>query len=413
MDALDELQEKVERLQRMSCGLEKRDFLATWDHDEDTLRWVLLASEILEDFVRHRISTRVFERGLGMSIFRDKSTRTRYAFKSACNLLGLATEELDEGSSQIGHGETTRETAAMIGFMTEVFGIRDDIHLGEGHFYMSEVAASLAEAHRAGALINRPTVVNLQSDLDHPTQALADLRQLSRVFGGLAGLRGRTIAVSWAYSPSYGKPLSVPQGVIGLLSRFGMHIRLAYPPGYQLADLPLEKAQQFSSESGGTLQVTHSMDDAFADADIVYPKSWAPYAVMEERTNRLRARRTDHLRELEAEALAQNAKYQDWTCSTARMQLTKNARALYMHCLPADITGVSCTHGEVDREVFEAARMETYKQASYKPFTIAALMLGMRVHQPAATLGRLFDAGQTLARKTRASTPPPPSSRRY
>jgi ornithine carbamoyltransferase len=155
------------------------------------------------------------------------------------------------------------------------------------------------------------------------------------------------------------------------------------------------------------------MDDACADADIVYPKSWAPYAVMEERTNRLRARRTDHLRELEAEALAQNAKYQDWTCSTARMRLTKNARALYMHCLPADITGVSCTHGEVDREVFEAARMETYKQASYKPFAIAALMLGMRVHQPAAALGRLFEAGQALARKTRASTPPPPSSRRY
>lgn len=412
MNVFDEVQEKIDRLQKLPCALEKRDFLATWDHDEDTLRWLLLASEILEDFVRLGISTRVFERGLGMSIFRDKSTRTRYAFKSACNLLGLATEELDETTSQVGHGETTRETAAMIGFLTEVFGIRDDMYLGEGHFYMSEVAASLAEAHHAGALLGRPTVINLQSDLDHPTQSLADLRHVARMFGGLAGLRGRTIAVSWAHSPSYGKPLSVPQGVIGLLSRFGMHIRLAYPPGYELADVPLEKAQRFAAESGGTVQVTHSMDDAFADADIVYPKSWAPLAIMEERTKRLRSKRTDQLEELEAEALAQNAKHVDWTCTAERMLLTRGHKALYMHCLPADISGLSCTYGEVDRDVFESARIDTYKQAGHKPFVIAALILGMRLHQPSAHLARLFESNEATVRKTRHGTMPPPSSRR-
>lgn len=402
MKLFDDVQEQLDRLHKLPSALEKRDFLATWDHDLDTLRWVLLASEILEDFVRLGISTRVFERGIGMSIFRDKSTRTRYAFKSACNLLGLATEELDESTSQIGHGETTRETAAMIGFLTEVFGIRDDMYLGEGHFYMSEVAASLAEAHHAGALLGRPTVVNLQSDLDHPTQSLADLQHLAQTFGGLSGLRGRTIAVSWAHSPSYGKPLSVPQGVLGLLSRFGMNIRLAYPPGYELANLPLEKARGFAAESGGSLEITHSMDDAFAGADIVYPKSWAPFAIMEERTNRLRAKRMDHAKELEAEALAQNAKHIDWTCSSERMRHTKDGKALYMHCLPADISGVSCVHGEVDREVFDAARLDTYKEASHKPFVIAAIVLGMRQHQPATHLTRLFDAAESVARKIRA-----------
>jgi len=413
MNVFDDVQEKIDRIQKIPCNLEKRDFLATWDHDEDTLRWVLLASEILQNLVRMGISTRVFDRGLGMSIFRDKSTRTRYAFKSACNMLGLVTEELDEATSQVGHGETTRETAAMIGFLTEVFGIRDDMYLGEGQFYMTEVAASLAEAHRAGALIGRPSVLNLQSDMDHPTQSLADLCHLANAFGGLAGLRGRKIAVSWAYSPSYGKPLSVPQGVVGLLSRFGAHIRLAYPPGYELAEVPLEKAQMFAAESGGSVQVTHSMDDAFDGADIVYPKSWAPFAIMEERTRRLRAGRTDHAKEIEQEALAENAKHIDWTCTTARMRRTNMGKALYMHCLPADVTGLSCEHGEVDRDVFEHARIDTYKQASHKPFVIAALILAMRMRQPATSLARMLQAGETAVARTRSSSIPPPPSKRY
>jgi ornithine carbamoyltransferase len=109
-----------------------------------------------------------------MSIFRDKSTRTRYAFRSGCNTLGLMTEELDESTSQIAHGETVRETAAMIAFLSEVIGIRDDMFLGEGHKYMVEVAASLDESYREGVIAQRPAVVNLQCDLDHPTQSMAD-----------------------------------------------------------------------------------------------------------------------------------------------------------------------------------------------------------------------------------------------
>src|SRR5512144_1005054 len=172
---IEEVRDRIDRLGKLSPELWQRDFLATWDHGEDTIRFLLLASEILESLARMGMGTRAFDRGLGMAMFRDKSTRTRYAFKSACNLLGLTTEEFDEGSSQVSHGETVRETAAMIGFLTDVFGIRDDLYLGEGHLYLTEVAASLAEAHRVGALFSRPTVINLQSDLDHPTQALADL----------------------------------------------------------------------------------------------------------------------------------------------------------------------------------------------------------------------------------------------
>ena len=356
MTMLDEVRDKIDRLEKLDPALRGRDFLATWDHGEDTIRFLLLASEILEDLVRMGMGTRAFERGIGMAIFRDKSTRTRYAFKSACNVLGLVTEEFDEGTSQVSHGETVRETAVMIGFLSEVFGIRDDMFLGEGHLYMTEVAKSLADAHREGALFGRPTVINLQSDLDHPTQSLADLRHLAGHFGGLAGLQGRKIAVTWAHSPSYGKPLSVPQGVIGLVSRFGMHVRLAHPPGYSLSDEPLAKAAEFARESGGSFEITDSMDEAFEDADVVYPKSWAPLAVMQERTNLVRSKSFDRLKDLEKEALAKNAEHEGWTCDEARMQRTRGGEALYMHCLPADVSGLSCEKGEVARSVFERAQ---------------------------------------------------------
>lgn len=412
---IDEVREKVERLRKIEINLKGRDFLATWDHDEKTIRFLLLATELLEELVRMGMSTRLFDRGLGMSIFRDKSTRTRYAFKSACNLLGLVSEELDESTSQVAHGETVRETAAMIGFLTDVFGIRDDMYLGEGHLYMSEVAKSLAEAHREGALIGRPTVINLQSDLDHPTQALSDLRHLANCCGGISGLKGRTIAVSWAYSPSYGKPLSVPQGTIGLLSRFGMHVRLAHPHGYSLAEEPIQRAMDFARESGGSFSITHSMEEAFAGADIVYPKSWAPYAIMEERTSRLRSGRTDAAKELEKDALAQNAEFVDWTCDEAKMALTAGGNAIYMHCLPADITGVSCERGEVSRGVFEKARVSTYREASHKPFAIASMILGMRFSDPAERLSKLLEEGDEKMQESGIKRPtiPPPSSRRF
>jgi knotted carbamoyltransferase YgeW len=383
---------KIEQLAAYPTELHDGDFLLTWKQKETTLRFVLLAAEILQDIARAGISARLFETGLGISIFRDNSTRTRYAFRSACNLLGLMTEELNESTSQIAHGETVRETAAMIGFLSEVVGIRDDMFLGEGHRYMTEVSASLDESYREGVLVQRPAVINLQCDLDHPTQSMADLRHLISLYGSLEALRGKRLAMTWAYSPSYGKPLSVPQGVVALMARFGMEVVLAYPEGYDLVDEPLEAARRLARESGGSFSVTHSMREAFTGADIVYPKSWAPMAVMQERTRLLRARETAKLAELEREALARNATHRDWECDEAMMRLTHSSHrgeggaAHYLHCLPADVSAVSCKEGEVSQSVFEKARLGTYREASHKPFVIAAMILGTRFAHPAAAL---------------------------
>lgn len=381
-----ELLAEIDALRALPPGLHDRDFLLTWRESETTLRFVLAAAAALERMHRENLSARLFDTGLGIAIFRDKSTRTRYSFKSACNLLGLGTEELEESTSQIAHGETVRETAAMIGFLSEVIGIRDDMYLGEGHAYMAEVAASLGEAHREGVLAQRPAVVNLQCDLDHPTQALADLAHLVRLYGGLENLRGKRLAMTWAHSPSYGKPLSVPQGVVALMTRFGMDVVLAHPEGYDLVDEPIAAARRFAAESGGSFTVTHSMAEAFAGADVVYPKSWAPMAVMRERPKLLRAGDKAGLAELEHAALANNAAHRDWECDEAKMALTRGGAAHYLHCLPADVTDVSCAAGEVSRAVFERARLGTYREAAWKPFVIAAMILATRFPDPAAAL---------------------------
>ncbi len=373
-------------LRKRQPGLYGKDFLLTWDKTAEQLEAVLLAAEGLRHLYGRNRPARLFQSGLAVSNFRDNSTRTRFSFASAANLLGLAVQDLDEGKSQIAHGETVRETAQMISFLTEVIGIRDDMFLGAGHTYMIEVAEALDDGFARGVLPQRPMIVNLQCDVDHPTQAMADLLWLKERFGSLENLRGRKIAMTWAYSPSYGKPLSVPQGVIGLMSRFGMRVHLAHPEGYDLIPDVVARAGKQARASGGSFTHGNSMDEAFAGADIVYPKSWAPYAVMGRRTELLRANDHAGLKELEKQCLAQNANFTDWECTEAKMKATAGGAALYMHCLPADISGVSCKQGEVAAGVFERYRIPTYKEASCKPFIIAAMILCGRFKDPAGVL---------------------------
>ena len=393
-----DLKKEIAEIRRLKNGLHARDFLLTWDKSLDDLRIVLKLARALQKLHHENISCRLFDSGLAVSQFRDKSTRTRFSFASAANLLGLAVRDLDEGQSQISHGETVRETANMISFLTDVIGIRDDIFLGAGHAYMIEVGNALDDGYKEGVLPQRPVIINLQCDVDHPTQSLADLLHLESCFGSLENLTGKKIAMSWAYSPSYGKPLSVPQGIIGLLTRFGMNVVLAHPEGYHLIPEVVDLAGTQARESAGSFRVVGSMEEAFEAADVVYPKSWAPFQVIRRRTDLLRQNDAAGLRELERECLANNARYKNWECTEARMKLTRNGTALYMHCLPADISGVSCVQGEVQDRVFERYRIRTYAEAGFKPYVIAAMILAARFESPAAVLEELVARNESRLR---------------
>ncbi len=385
-----DLNDKIEGLCKAAPGLYQRDFLLTWEKSESDLKIVLDVAEVLREMRAANISPRVFDSGLAISNFRDNSTRTRFSFASAANLLGLAVQDLDEQKSQIAHGETVRETANMISFLSDFIGIRDDIFLGEGNRYMREVGAALDEGFSEGVLPVRPGIINLQCDMDHPTQSLADLMHLRDLYGSLDSLRGKKIVMSWAYSPSYGKPLSVPQGIIALMSRFGMNIELAYPEGYGLIPEIIDIAGQNSKKSGGSFTVSHSMEEAVKDADIVYPKSWAPYHIMQQRTELLKRSDKAGLKELEQACLASNARFTNWEYDEAKMKMTAKGNALYMHCLPADISGVSCERGEVSAAAFEHYRLSTYREAGFKPYIIAAMMFTNRFANPGEVLKEIL-----------------------
>ena len=388
MSKTTELAEKLAKLN--IADMYDNDFFLTWEKTDDEIEAVFTVADALRDLRERNRSTKIFDSGLGISIFRDNSTRTRFSFASACNLLGIEVADLDEKKSQIAHGETVRETSTMISFMADVIGIRDDMYIGKGNAYMHEVVDSVSQAAADHELEQKPTLVNLQCDIDHPTQSLADALHIIHEFGGVENLKGKKIAMSWAYSPSYGKPLSVPQGIIGLLTRFGMDVVLAHPEGYEVMDEVVEVAKKNAAESGGKFTVTNDMKEAFKDADVVYPKSWAPFHAMEIRTDLYGKGDFNGIDALEKELLTQNATHQDWVVDDEMMKLTKNGLdTIYMHPLPADIQGISCDHGEVTAKVFDHARDSLYKEASNKPYIIAAMIFLAKVKDPVAALKTL------------------------
>ena len=393
---MSDIQKYLDQLEGLDfSGLYGNDFLHTWDKSTDELRALYAVAGALRNLRERNISSKIFDSGLAVSLFRDNSTRTRFSFSKATNLLGLELQDLDEKKSQIAHGETVRETATMISFMADVIGIRDDMYIGKGDAYMEEVSESVQQAYEDGVLDHRPTLISLQSDSDHPTQSSADLLYLIEEFGGLENLRGKNVAVTWAYSPSYGKPLSCPQSLISLLPRFGMNVTLAHPEGYDLMRERVDYAKAQAAENGCTFKQVNTMAEAFEGADIVIPKSWAPYAAMERRTKLYAAGDDEGINKLEKELLAQNATHMGW-CSTRELmeKTAKGQDTIYMHPLPADIAGVSCEHGEVMADVFEDHRIGMYKEASFKPYAVAAMIFLQKVKDPVDTLKALEERGR-------------------
>ena len=257
----------------------------------------------------------------------------------------------------------TKESAAVTGNQTPA--------IARGNRLMRELKQGIDDYLASTSDRRSVPIVNLQCDVDHPTQTLADLLWLEEHFGG--SISGRRIAVSWAYAPSYAKPLSVPQGLITLLTRFGAHVTLAHPEGYRLLDAPAAHAHANAAASGGSFRVVDSMDEAFRGADAVYPKSWGPYELMLERIGANQAGDSAKMADIERRALARNARFQDWICDERRMALTAGGEALYLHCLPASI-GAEVTPGVMDKY-----RLAVAREANKKVYVIMALLAAAKV----------------------------------
>ena len=345
-------------------SLFRRSMLLTSDWSVEELSTLCGLAELFESLDRAGTATPLFRNHLHAAVFFDASTRTKSSWAGASARLGASPLIVDGSSTQVSHGETAEETGAMLGMNAHALGFRHDLILGEGNSFMRSAKRGIDDYLEATGDARSVPIVNLQCDIDHPTQTLADLCWLRERFG--TDLAGKSIAVSWAYSPSYAKPLSVPQGLITLLTRFGMDVRLAHPEGYGLIPETMEQAAAFAEASGGSFRSGLSMDEAFDGADVVYPKSWGPYDLMLERVEANRAGDRDELAAIEQRALERNRTFTDWICDRRRMDSTESA--LYMHCLPADIGA------EVSQDVMDGARLDLAREANKKVYVVMALL---------------------------------------
>jgi len=321
----------------MQTHLRGKDFIETNDWTTEELDTLLASAFDLKLRFATGEPHRFLPDKTVFLIFFDKSTRTRNAFEAGITQLGGHAHDLSPNVMQISHGESPKDTGIILSRFGHGIAIRHDLVPGEGNSYMREVAQ----------WADRP-VINLQCDVDHPTQTLADLMTLREKFG--PNLRGLKVAVSWAYAPSYAKPLSVPQGLISLLPRFGIDVTLAYPKGWDLMPEVMEKAKKQAKASGAKLEVTHSMDEAFKGADVVYPKSWGATLTT-----------TDMQ---ESADIAK--KYVDWIADERRMALTNDG--IYLHCLPAD------RNIEVTDAVIDGPQSRVYDEAENRLHVQKAVM---------------------------------------
>ncbi|HZT96281.1 MAG TPA: ornithine carbamoyltransferase [Chloroflexota bacterium] len=322
----------------MITTLRGKDYIATQDWTTEEIESLLeVAGDLKRRFALGEPTRLLPDKTLFM-IFFDKSTRTRNAFEAGMTQLGGHAHDLNPDIMQISHGETARDTGIILSRYGHGIAVRHDLEPGAGDAYIRELAEHADVP-----------VINLQSDVDHPTQTLADLMTMREKFP--EGLRGRKVAVSWAYAPSYAKPMSVPQGLIWLLTRFGLEVTLAHPPEYSLMSNIVEDARENARKSGGSFQIVDDMDEAFRDADIVYPKSWGVESLFGQPER----------------ALELNKKYQSWICNVERMKLAK-PDAIYMHCLPAD------RGYEVTDEVIDGPQSVVFDEAENRLHTAKAIM---------------------------------------
>jgi ornithine carbamoyltransferase len=322
-----------------SSDLTGKDFISTADWSIDELDVALDVSHELKAAFKGGRAHRLLPDKTLFMIFLDLSTRTRNAFEAGMTQLGGHAHFIDANTSQIAHGESPRDMGTILSSYGHGIAIRHDKAPGEGNRYMREVAAH-ADA----------PVINLQCDEDHPTQQLADMMTIEEVLKN-RDLTGVKVCVSWAYAPSYAKPMSVPQGLALLLPRFGADVTIARPPEYRLMPHVMERARALVAEGGGSITEVDDMDAGFEDAHVVYPKSWG----------------AEHLFGNEQEALALNDRYKDWICDARRMKIAADD-AIYMHCLPAD------RGHEVTDDVIDGPQSVVFQEAENRLHTGKAIM---------------------------------------
>jgi N-acetylornithine carbamoyltransferase len=322
----------------MQTHLRGRDMITTQEWTKSEIETVM---EVAFDLKRKRAlgdpHATLRDKVLAMLFF-FTSTRTRGSFEAGMAQLGGHAAFIDSTTTQISHGDTAKEIGEIYGRYFDGIAIRQcDWNIGNQ--YIRDVATA-----------SRVPVLNMQCDVYHPFQILADMMTIMEHFGR-ESVKGKTINVSWAYASSYQKPISVPQSLILLMTRFGMNVRLTHPPEYKLMPDIVEQARENAKRHGSSFEVGHDFDEGFKGADILYPKSWGALLTTED----------------PEESANIGKQYTDWITDDRRMALA-NENAVYMHCLPAD------RNIEVTDSVIDGPQSIVYDEAENRLHAQKAVM---------------------------------------
>jgi len=321
----------------MQTKLKGKHFITTQDWSVQELNTLFeLAKQLKLEVAKGQYNDDLKGKSLGM-IFFDPSTRTRTSFETAMTQLGGHSIFFAPQTMQISHGEGAKDTAKVLSGYLQAIAMRHCTY-DEGNKYLEEMRQH-----------SKVPIVNMQCDVYHPAQILADYLTIREKFG--ENTRGLKIGVSWTYAPNYMRPISVPQSLILLMSRFGMDVTLAHPPEFKLMPHILEQTEKNAEEAGVKFEVVHEMEDAFRDADVVVPKSWGPLVHTQN----------------EDEGIALIDKYPGWIADEKRMELTKK-HSIYMHPLPAD------RDKEVTPGVIDGPHSVVYQEAENRLHVQKALL---------------------------------------
>lgn len=270
-------------------------------------------------------------------MFFEQSTRTRNSMEAGITQLGGHAHFLDTSTMQISHGEVAKDTAIILSRYGHAIACRN-CFWKTGNKYLNDMAKW-----------SKAPIINMQCDLYHPLQAIADLLTIKEKFNEM---NNKKISIIWAYATSHKKPISVPLSQALLFPRYGMDVTLAHPKGYELPDWVIGKAKKNAEENGGNFTVTNDQDSAYRDADIVIPKNWGDWVTNPDNQK--------------GDALLQANK--NWKCTEDRMAFTKD-NTIYMHALPAD------RGNEVEDSVIDGPKSVIYDEAENRLHTSKAVMV--------------------------------------
>ena len=315
-------------------SLRGRDFLTWLDFTRDEIEAMLDTAHELKRRQIRREPHRILDGQTLFMLFYNASLRTRNSFEAGMTQLGGHAHFLQPGAvytpalkgEEIAYKtERISDVARVLAEMGDAIAIRiygkhTGWMYGKGHRIIREFAEWA-----------RIPVINMEDDMYHPCQALADVMTMQEKLGH--NLQGKKFVMSWAYSGSVEKPLAVPQSAIISAAMMGMDVTLAHPEGLDLDPKVLQATKDLAKKNGGKFKILHDMNEAFKDADVVYPKAWT-------------VQPTDGSGPMDPEkAKAIFEANKDWITTEEKMELTNDA--LYMHCLPAD-RGMEVTDEVID-----------------------------------------------------------------